>query len=128
MDLESNKAPSLPMPTLPPVSGGNFDVGNNGGLPMTDRSFAQTPAPLQTVPLHAAPRDNTVIPVDPTVNLAVPADDSNTDALDQEWVNKAKAIVEQTKNDPFLESKELSKVKADYLKIRYNKHIKVVED
>jgi hypothetical protein len=54
--------------------------------------------------------------------------DDNTDALDEEWINKAKAVVEQTKHDPRLESTELSKVKADYLRIRYNKHIKVAEE
>ena len=54
--------------------------------------------------------------------------DDDSDALDEEWVNKAKAIVEQTKADPYVESKELGKVKADYLRIRYNKQIKVAED
>jgi len=57
----------------------------------------------------------------------IPADD-DSDALDEEWVNKAKAIVEQTKADPYVESKELGKAKADYLRIRYNKQIKVAED
>lgn len=51
--------------------------------------------------------------------------DENSDALDEEWVSKAKAIVEQTKADPYIESKELSRAKADYLRIRYNKQIKV---
>jgi hypothetical protein len=60
--------------------------------------------------------------------VTVPTTDDNTDALDEEWINKAKAIVEQTKHDPHLESRELGRVKADYLRIRYNRHIKVVED
>ncbi len=54
--------------------------------------------------------------------------DDDSDALDEEWVNKAKAIVEKTKADPYVESKELGKVKAEYLRIRYNKQIKVAED
>jgi hypothetical protein len=53
---------------------------------------------------------------------------ANSDDLDQEWVDRAKAIVDRTKDDPFLESRELNKVKADYLKRRYNKDIKVSED
>jgi len=53
------------------------------------------------------------------------AADENFDALDEEWVSKAKAIVEQTKGDPHIESRELSRAKADYLRIRYNKQIKV---
>lgn len=61
---------------------------------------------------------------------AAPAAPSDADAndLDEEWVNKAKAIVDQTKSDPFLASRELSKVKADYLRARYNKDLKVSED
>jgi hypothetical protein len=49
-------------------------------------------------------------------------------ALDEEWVNKAKAIVEQSKNDPFTLSKELNKVRAGYLKARYDKDLKIDED
>lgn len=58
---------------------------------------------------------------------AASVDDSG-DALDEEWINKAKAIVERTKSDPYQESQELGRVKADYLRIRYNKHIKVAEE
>ncbi len=62
------------------------------------------------------------------VPTAATSDDMSSSALDEEWITKAKAIIEQTKNDPYLESKELSKTKADYLRIRYNKQIKVAED
>lgn len=51
-----------------------------------------------------------------------------SEELDQEWVEKAKDIVEKTKNDPFTQSRELSKVKAGYLKARYNKELKIDED
>lgn len=51
--------------------------------------------------------------------------DLDDDALDEEWVNKAKSIVEQNQADPFMESKALHKVKADYLQRRYGKQIKV---
>lgn len=58
---------------------------------------------------------------------AVSSDDGSEE-LDQEWVSKAKDIVEKTKSDPFLQSQELSRVKAGYLKVRYNKDFKVGED
>lgn len=54
-------------------------------------------------------------------------DDSDT-PFDEEWVVKAKAIVAQTHTDPFLQSRELSKLKAAYIKARYNKDIKVSEE
>ena len=61
-----------------------------------------------------------------TTDQAEPAAvEDNLDVLDQEWADKARDIVEKTKNDPFLQSRELNKVKAEYLKIRFNKHIKV---
>lgn len=57
-----------------------------------------------------------------------PGDSSNTDELDRQWIQKAKMIVAQTKANPYIESHELGRVKADYMKIRYNKEIKIPED
>ena len=53
------------------------------------------------------------------------ADD--TDLIEKEWVIRAKAIVLQTKDDPHTQNKEMNKVKADYLKKRYNKDLKISE-
>jgi hypothetical protein len=91
------------------------------------------PAPNAASPVAAAPLPvNNPIPVTTTdpaaAATAVAADDANSDELDAEWVNKAKAIVGQTRDDPRRESHELGKVKADYLRIRYNKTIKVAEE
>lgn len=60
---------------------------------------------------------------------AVPTDggDDATD-LDKQLIEKAKAIVERTKADPYVESSEISKAKAEYLRVRYNKHIKLAEE
>lgn len=64
--------------------------------------------------------------------VAVPIEDSATaddgDLIEKEWVLKAKAIVEQTRNDPYLQNKQMNQVKADYLKKRYNKDIKVNDE
>lgn len=54
------------------------------------------------------------------------ADD--TDLIEKEWVVKAKHIVEQTKNDPHLRNQEINKIKADYIKKRYNKDIRTTSD
>lgn len=53
------------------------------------------------------------------------ADDA--DLIEKEWVNRAKAIVLQTKDDPHNQNREMNKVKADYLKKRYNKDLKISE-
>ncbi len=53
------------------------------------------------------------------------ADDA--DLIEKEWVAKAKQIIDHTKNDPRTQSTELSMVKAEYVKKRYNKDIKTSE-
>ena len=49
------------------------------------------------------------------------------DIIEKEWVDKAKAIVEKTKADPHQQSTEVNALKADYLKKRYGKDVKVTD-
>lgn len=51
----------------------------------------------------------------------------DVDLIEKEWVDKAKAIVNHTKDDPYNQNKEINKMKADYIKKRYNKDIQVGE-
>lgn len=58
--------------------------------------------------------------------MPIIADDA--DLIEKEWVLKAKEIVARTKHDPYQQNKEVERVKADYMKKRYNKEIKLTED
>lgn len=49
----------------------------------------------------------------------------DSDLIEKEWVNKAKSIVDANREDPYKQSEELTGVKADYMKKRYNKNIKL---
>jgi hypothetical protein len=73
-------------------------------------------------PAAAAP----LSPAGSTV-AATPALADDADLIEKEWVVKAKQIVERTRDDPFTQSKELNKMKADYIHKRYNKQIKLAE-
>lgn len=85
-----------------------------------------------TIPLDPASSHmpSLAAPVDPgNVALTVMplmADDS--DLIEKEWVEKAKDIVNRTRHDPYIQNKEINRVKADYLKKRYDKDIKLTED
>lgn len=57
-----------------------------------------------------------------------PAIAEDLDLIEREWVHKAKEIVEETKDDPYKQAAEMNKMKADYLKKRYNIEIKLAED
>jgi hypothetical protein len=78
-----------------------------------------------------------VIPTTDPVKIPVLSDDedttsaispssystSNPDRIEKEWVDKAKAIVAKTQDDPYEQKQEMSKVKAEYIKKRFNKTI-----
>lgn len=59
-------------------------------------------------------------------DVAIIADD--VDLIEKEWIERAKRVVEQTRTDPHSQNIELGKVKADYVKKRYDRDIKLNQD
>lgn len=51
----------------------------------------------------------------------------DVDLIEKEWVKRAKDIVNATQGDPREQNNQLSKIKVDYIKKRYNKDIKFKE-
>jgi len=83
--------------------------------------------PISTIPLPMSqPMPTTLVPVTSAVPAApaTPIDDDG-DLIEKAWVDKAKQIVEHTKDDPHKQSEELTVFKADYMKKRYGKTIKI---
>ena len=54
------------------------------------------------------------------------ADD--VDVIEKEWVDKAKQIVHDSVDDPYRQNHNVSVLKADYMKKRYGKDIKIPDD
>jgi len=54
-------------------------------------------------------------------NSTSPQIADDVDLIEKEWVEKAKEIVNKTKEDPYSQNKEVNKFKATYIKKRYNK-------
>lgn len=79
-----------------------------------------------TVPVQSA--SDAAVPATPAPMVAVPAVADDGDVIEKEWVVKAKQIVERTRQDPHLQTKEMHKFKAEYMKKRYNKVIEAVEE
>lgn len=64
---------------------------------------------------------------------SIQSDDSHiiaddVDVIEKEWVERAKKIISLTSNDPYVEVKELGKLKATYMKKRFNKDIPLAND
>ncbi len=79
--------------------------------------------------LPATPPPIASVAVDDTAKLhpESPEAAEDNDLIEREWVDKAKQIVDRTREDPHLQNKEMNRFKADYLNKRYKKVIKVNE-
>lgn len=108
--VPSNDQPDA---TLPPLAG---DANTTSAQPpLQPASNAQTSSPTDD-------------PVVQSMLVALPVEAQDTDLIEKEWVEKAKQIVDRTNDDPFIQQQELSKMKADYMKKRYNKDIKLSDE
>ncbi len=100
--------PSVAMPQ-------SVDQGSAGG------SASPTPQQLTSQPIV----DQNMLSAKHSSGSPMVAED--VDLIEKEWVNKAKAIVQQTKNDPSQQNIQLNRFKADYLKTRFSKDIKPMD-
>lgn len=134
MDVHPDKSHGLGLPQPSTAqSAASFSVSPNGHhgreiRPITMQSPGSPPLPHAMSPVVPSTDPPAVVSDNVAASTDGVSNDDNSDALDEEWVSKAKAIVERTKNDPYAESKELSRAKADYLRVRYNKQLKVSEE
>jgi hypothetical protein len=96
-------------------------------MPTLTPPATQPPVTIPDPQIAAPPLPNatTATPSDPATTGLI-ADDA--DLIEKEWVMRAKAIVMHTKDDPHAQNQEMNKVKADYLKKRYNKDLKTSEN
>ena len=98
------------------------ELPGQGGQPVAGQTTTahtpgvQIPTPDPALSVPAAPASSHTLSA------------ADVDLIEKEWVQKAKAIVAATQGDPFLQNKEINKIKADYIKKRYNKDIKVASE
>jgi len=124
----------LPQPEVSPSpSSGEEQPANSAEAPAPKEKDTRQPATTITLPQDIP----VAIPATPVVPVAssshhtpVHAGATSTiaddvDLIEKEWVDKAKAIVEATQDDPRKQKSEISKVKAEYIQKRFNKTIKV---
>jgi len=89
-------------------------------------SIASEMATLTTFPVPAlqqAPLVNSVAtPIQAPIDNN-PAMASHVDIIEKEWVDRAKKIVDSTRDDPYQQEKAISELQIDYLKKRYGKDV-----
>ena len=134
MNPNQNPLPGNTLPSQPNVAAGpsTTELGAEPYGEMAPSSAPVAPPPAAaaswlppTVPLQASSGSDGST-ASTIVSVPTTADDG--DVIEKEWVLKARQIVERTKQDPHMQTKEMHKFKAEYMKKRYNKIIEPVEE
>lgn len=122
--------PRFELPPQPPASGveRSPDRALEAEAPSetaVGKQQPQLPPPPQTT--TATPPPALPVPADPhqaqqplsTSGLAA----ADVDLIEKQWVSGTKKVLHENKDDPFKQKNEVSRVKVDYLKKRFNKVI-----
>jgi len=88
-------------------------------------STAQQPQPIAPAAQLSPQVNATPIPAGAKISTHSPDIAEDVDLIEKEWVEKAKHIVSKTKADPREQNVEIAKLKADYMKKRYNKDVRI---
>ena len=89
------------------------------------RQEAAPPAGPQPIPITLptpVPQQSNA-PTDGVVADDLPAVAGDDDLIEKEWVDKAKKIIAETKDDPRKRELEVNRLQVDYLKKRYGKEL-----
>ncbi|HEY1086026.1 MAG TPA: hypothetical protein VGE34_04890 [Candidatus Saccharimonadales bacterium] len=90
---------------------------------------------LRQVTSTSQPADNSIATLPTPIAPTTQADDSSLqdddtpqaagddDVIEKEWVDKAKKVISETKDDPYKQERAVSKLQADYLRKRYGKQL-----
>ena len=115
---------------VPPVQSaegrGLETVAPPAALPPVDPAAAAQLATSMALPQATASAQVASTATDQPVDTGLVADDG--DLIEKAWVLKAKAIVNQTLEDPYQQNKQMNRVKSEYIKKRYNKDVKVNDE
>jgi hypothetical protein len=83
----------------------------------SDASSAAAPImPIATPVIQPVDDSTTAVSVGPMVA-------ADEDVIEKEWVDKAKQIIIETKDDPYQRSTRVSELQRDYLSKRYGKNL-----
>lgn len=111
------------IPSLPPIDAGiergaeRREQGAEAGARVADAAAFATPVVTPQAPPVIIQQDD---PVQQPVSGS-PLVAADEDLIEKEWVDKAKEIIQHTKDDPHARTLRVNELQRDYLQKRYNK-------
>ena len=129
-----------PQESAPTPSMESFEMPQIPGTPETlapnheqyeQRSSAELAPPPPQIP--AMPLPPQPAPEPSPVQIAQPVDQNpiaanDDDDIEKEWVNRAKQIITQTRDDPYARERAIGALQRDYLMKRYGREIGASND
>ena len=83
--------------------------------------------PAQAIPPVVPVAQPGAVPAPPTQSATLlsttPATAADDDLIEKEWVDKAKKIIADTRDDPYRREREVNRLQTDYLMKRYGKEL-----
>lgn len=113
------------IPVLPSPEGG-IETGADRREQTAEARAAAADASAQavpTTPIQPVVQDMPAPPPPPPVTTAGPSVAGDDDVIEKEWVDKAKQIILETRDDPHTRSQRVNELQKDYLKKRYGKEL-----
>lgn len=108
------QAPNTPKSReVAPVRGDSINQAGNQSGPVQQYSPVDLPQPIVVDPQDGSSSNS--------VQLNAPAVADDVDVIEKVWVEKAKSIVKQTKDDPYLQEQQVSDLQENYQKKRFGK-------
>jgi hypothetical protein len=80
------------------------------------------PVALPVPTVSSASTDDAIATL-PQVQDDTPATANDNELIEKEWVDKAKKVIAETKDDPYRREQEVSRLQADYLLKRYGRKL-----
>ena len=123
LDNYSPRFEQAPMPSVP-------EVGIESNAERVEQRSEATPVAVNSMPvlppIQAVTAPPPVVITDDATGATdddLPVVANDDDLIEKEWVDKAKKVIMQTKDDPYRRELEISKLQADYLRKRYGKEL-----
>lgn len=120
--VEKTPVPSGERTSVPQIE---HVLGNSEAYRDNKQEIGAAQAEIAQVAMPALP---TPVLVTPQQSQASVADDSpivanDDDLIEKEWVDKAKKILAETRDDPYKREREISKLQIEYIRRRYGRQI-----
>ncbi len=134
MEPKSHEQMPSPIETTPGLSPNQeFEANNSHEQLVPVIEYGQEQSPQEQAPAVPAVQLPTPViaqPMPPVGTTPSITDDDNNpqtaadeDLIEKEWVDKAKKIIAETKDDPYARERQVGRLQADYLKKRYGKEL-----